>query len=206
MIIIGLTGPTGAGKTTACETFAALGANIINADLCAREATQNSSPALGELAAEFGGDILENGRLDRKELARRAFCNAERTERLNAILFPYIKDIITEKMENLKASGCRVVVLDAPTLFESGCDALCDVKVAILSPKENRLPRILERDGISEADAQLRMGAGRDDEFYKSRADYILYNNSTTASLSNACRDLFNTVIKNLEGKKLEKA
>lgn len=196
MIILGLTGPTGAGKTTACDTFRELGAIIINADLCAREVTRKGCPALSVLAEEFGSDILVQGELDRRELARRAFADEQKTQRLNQILLPFIVEYIAELLKVEEARGSKAVVLDAPTLFESGCDALCNVTVALLSERESRFQRILERDDISEADALLRLNAGKDDEFYKSRADYILYNNGSEEELSAAAKELFYSINK----------
>ncbi len=181
MKIIGLTGPTGAGKTTACATFSRLGAGIINADECARAVTQKGAPVLKLLAEEFGGDIIISGELDRRELARRAFATPERTARLNEIIFPFIKEHIKGVITEMK--GKDVVVLDAPTLFESGCDAMCDTTLAILSKEENRLPRIIRRDGLSESDAAVRLGAAKEDDFYISRAKHIIYNDAADDGL-----------------------
>lgn len=200
MIIVGITGPTGAGKTVACETLTKLGAGVINADRVARAVTEKGSPVLAELAECFGSDILNGGELDRKELARRAFVDAESTEKLNSVIFPYIIKRISEEIQSV-GSSANVVVLDAPTLFESGCDSLCDVTVAVLADAKHRLPRILHRDGLSETDADLRMSAGKTDDFYISRVDHVVVNDGTVQQLREKTECLYNQIINDFKEK-----
>ena len=191
MIIIGLTGPTGAGKTAACDTFRRLGAGVINADATARKVTRKGMPVLQKLAEAFGDDILAGGELDRRLLARRAFENKDNTERLNSIIFPFIIEQLRQEIEALKEFGYEVAVLDAPTLFESGCNTLCDVTLAILSSSSLRLPRIIERDSLNESDALVRMSAEKDQDFYKSRAQFILYNEGSLSELGKSIEDFY---------------
>ena len=176
MIIIGVTGPTGAGKSLASKTAEALGFKVVNCDLVAREAVVKGSQGLKALAQVFGADILlESGELDRKKLAQKAFATKENTELLNKTIFPYIKKIV------LAEADSDLVLLDAPTLFESGLNSECYKTVAVLADTNIRLSRILERDNISNEDALLRINAGKDDKYYKERADYILFNNGDEA-------------------------
>lgn len=196
MIIIGLTGPTGAGKTTACLAFRRLGAKIIDADQSARAVTAKGAEVLRDLADVFGGDIIKNGELDRKELARRAFADGDSTEKLNSILLPVIKTYIDKQIEAARADGCKAVVLDAPTLFEAGCETLCDVTVAVLLDSNIRRERIINRDKLSPADADVRLNAGKTDEFYKFRVNYILYNNGSAEELGKAAEELYRTIMK----------
>ncbi len=173
--VLGLTGPTGAGKTDACRVAKELGFFVINCDLIARKATDDKICLLA-LADAFGKDILAaDGTLIRQNLAKKAFSSKENTEILNKTIFPFIIALIKseiEKTENEK------ILLDAPTLYEAGADALCDDVIALLASGEIRKKRIMLRDNISEEAAELRMSAGRSDEYYKEKTKHIIYNDS----------------------------
>ena len=170
--IIGLTGPTGSGKSLVSDVAKTVGYQVINCDIIARKATEKGSYGLLRLASVFGEEILNgDDTLNRKELAKRAFSSAENTELLNKTLLPYIVKLVKAEIKSDK------VLLDAPTLFESGIDSECQLTVAVLADREIRKGRIMARDNITEKEAELRINAGKSDEFYKLRADYIIYNN-----------------------------
>ncbi len=172
-MIIGLTGPTGSGKSTASKIAGKLGFQVIDCDIVARQAVEKGTAGLSALILAFGTDILNrDGTLNRKALAKMAFSSPENTELLNKTLLPYIVLMIKEQVTG------EYVLLDAPTLYESGIDSECDMTIAVLADLKTRLSRITERDGISEDDALLRINAGKNDDFYKERADYIIYNNA----------------------------
>lgn len=179
--VIGLTGPTGAGKTSACRVAEDMGYTVINCDKVAREATDDAD-CLKALSEAFGEDILTaDGRLDRKKLAKKAFISCDKTELLNKTVFPYITRLIEGKIENAETGK---ILLDAPTLYESGIDGICTAVVAIFADREVRFSRILSRDGIEESAATLRINAGKPDEFYKERANHIIYNNGGEQELA----------------------
>ncbi len=181
-MIIGLTGQTGAGKSTLCRLFGDNGFYIIDCDKVARETTKKGRKTLLELAKAFGEDILlSDGSLDRKKLASRAFEDAEKTQLLNQITHPAIMDAIKEEIKNCNNDR---IVLDAPTLIESGAYKLCDKIVSVLADKDVRLKRIIARDSISKKEAETRMSAQNDDLFYKQYSDAAIYNNSTQDSLN----------------------
>ncbi len=172
-IIVGLTGPTGAGKSSAAALCEKLGVKHIDCDIIARKATEKGQEGLNAVVTVFGDDILNmDGTLNRKALAEKAFKNAESTELLNKTLLPIIKEMV------LKEIDCDKVLLDAPTLFESGIDEICSKTVAVLSDKEIRLKRILARDNITAEQALLRISAGKSDDFYKEKCDFVIYNNT----------------------------
>lgn len=184
---IGLTGPTGAGKSAVSVVAKELGFQVINCDIIARRATEKGSIGLLRLAAVFGEDILNpDDTLNRKVLAEKAFSSKENTELLNKTLLPYIARLIDAEIKSDK------VLLDAPTLFESGVDSECDFTVAVLADSEIRLSRIIARDNIDETAARLRMSAGKDDAFYIEKADYILYNNGQIDEVKTAFRQILN--------------
>lgn len=175
MIKLGLTGPTGAGKSTVARLLEQNGIPLVDADAIARTVTEKGSPVLSALADTFGKDILfPDGSLDRRALAAVAFSSKENTEKLNAVTHPAILARIRRALAD--ATG-DAVVLDAPLLFETGLDALCDHTVAIVADEAVRLARITARDGISEEAAQKRMAVQPDTAFYAARADILLYNN-----------------------------
>lgn len=175
-MVIGLTGPTGAGKSTVAEAFAAGGCAVVDADVVARTVVENDRACLDALAKAFGGDILDAaGRLNRHKLADRAFSQEGGAERLNAITHPPILRDIEGRIAALREKG-QWVVLDAPLLLEGGCDAYCDKLVVVLAPEQTRIDRVMERDGITEQEARLRIAAQKDDAYYQSRADAVLQN------------------------------
>ncbi len=174
--VVGLTGQTGAGKSTVCRVFEAYGFRVIDTDRIAREITEKGSPVLSELANVFGREILDkDGALIRAELARRAFSSKENTRLLNSVTHPAILRETAERAFALSEKNIPCV-LDVPLLFQSGADAYCDVTVAVTAPFETRKRRIMARDGLDEAAAVLRMGAQEDESFYTSRADIIIEN------------------------------
>lgn len=184
MIKIGLTGPTGAGKSTVAAHFAAAGIPIVDADKAARQVTAPGSPTLAVLADAFGEDVLSaDGILDRAVLAARAFSTPENTEKLNAITHPAILEVMKKELDALEAAGEKAAVIDAPLLFEANLDSVCDLTVAVLASKEVRLVRILSRDEITEQAALRRMAAQPDEQFYLERAGNILYNDDDEENL-----------------------
>lgn len=173
MIIVGLTGPTGAGKSSASAVCEKLGVKHIDCDIIARKATEKGQEGLLAVVKAFGEEILNpDGTLNRKALAEKAFKDNDSTELLNQTLLPIIKKMVMSEIKGDK------VLLDAPTLFESGIDEICNKTVAVLSDSQLRLKRIIARDGITSEQALLRINAGKNDDFYKEKCDFVIYNNT----------------------------
>lgn len=167
---IGLTGPTGAGKSYVCEIFRQKGFKIIDCDKIAHELTAKNAPILTELASEFGEDVVKNGELDRKLLASRAFDTKEHTKKLNSILHPAIAEKCKEEAQGL-------TVLDASQLFEANMQNDCYKVIGVLADEDVRIKRIIARDNITEQQAKLRMSAQFDNDYFIDNCDYIIYNN-----------------------------
>lgn len=173
-IIIGLTGPTGSGKSSACSLCENYGLKHVDCDLLARKAVEKGSTGLKALVDAFGNEILNSdGTLNRKLLAKIAFSDRTKTELLNATIFPFIRALVLEETK----SGN--ILLDAPTLFESKIDNICTTTIAVLSDKDIRVKRIIARDNLTESQALTRISAGKTDNFYKEYANYVVYNNKT---------------------------
>ncbi len=171
--ILGLTGPTGAGKSSLREIAAKSGFKVVDCDEIARLAVVKDSEGLSALVKAFSSDILfEDGTLNRKKLAEIAFSNKENTELLNKTIFPFIIELVNNEIKNETK-----VLLDAPTLFESGINRICNKTIAVLANKDSRFERITKRDSLTPKEAMLRINAGKPDDFYKQNADIIIYNN-----------------------------
>lgn len=193
--VIGLTGPTGAGKSTVAGVLQDLGCSIVDADRIARSITRQPS-CLNKLQEAFGADIIgKDGALDRQLLAKRAFSSPENTARLNAITHPAV---IAESNRQIAAAAqteCRAVILDAPLLFESGGQALCDATIAVLLAPQSRLRRIMARDGITREQAQARMNAQNPDSYYEENADYIFDGGTDWSVLKDGVASLLNKIL-----------
>lgn len=171
--VIGLTGQTGAGKSTVAEFARELSCEVISADAVAREALEKGSDVLKTLADLFGCDIIDSeGNCVRSLLAQRAFSSRENTELLNRTTHPWIISRTREYIENTDPG--RLIIFDAPQLFESGGEVLCGSVIAVVAPEAVRLGRIMERDGISREAALLRIRAQHDEAYYTGRADYLI--------------------------------
>ncbi len=191
MLTIGLTGPTGAGKSTVAELFAAFGVPVIDADRVWRELLIPPSDCLTELARRFGREILNpDGSLNRPALGRLVFSDPAELEALDTLAHSRIMTDVGRRLRLLRESGCRAAVFDAPQLFEAGADRICNVIVSVLADREIRLGRITHRDSIAEADALRRMASQKPDSFFRAHSDYIIENNGSANRLTDAVRNI----------------
>jgi dephospho-CoA kinase len=193
--VIGLTGPTGAGKSTFASALEKDGCKIIDADRIAREAV-NLPYCLAELQAEFGHDIVNQDKsLNRQLLAQRAFSSEMKTKKLNAITHPVIMDEVKHRISEFQSTGAKAILLDAPLLFESGAQQLCDVTVAVTAPVEIRLGRIMARDSISPEAAKARIRAQHEEAYYRERADYVFDGSVSLESVAGEAQKLFECIL-----------
>ena len=167
--LIGVTGPTGAGKGYVCRLLAQAGLHPVDCDRVYGQLTVPGAPLLQDLAAAFGQEIIKDGALDRKTLAAKAFATPAATEKLDQVTHPAVLDACVQQAK-------IPAVLDAPQLFESGADALCAYTLAVTAPEDTRLARIMERDGIDRAAARLRMQAQPAADFYTEKCTFTVTN------------------------------
>ena len=187
--IIGLTGPSGAGKSVVASVAEGLGFFVVDCDTVARRAVEDEN-LLFALCEAFGRDIIKEGRLDRRELALRAFSSADNTALLNRLTLPVIAEYIEKMIE-----GKSAVLLDAPTLFESGLDKRCDLVVGVLADKDTRRERIVARDSLTERDADARMKAAKTDEFFRFKCDLLLTNDGSLEELKTKAAEMLSEYI-----------
>ena len=194
MKIIGITGPTGAGKTTALRALADLGACVIDADAVYHRLLEESAPMREALTARFGASILDDGgKIDRKRLGNRGFGDPAALADLNAITHRFVEEEIARLEAQAAREGRPAVAIDAIALIESGVADRCDAVVGVLAPRELRVRRIMAREGIPEDYARRRVEAQREDEFYRTSCGYLLENNGEgdEAAFADRARTLF---------------
>ncbi len=194
MIVVGLTGQSGAGKTTVCNTFEKNGFVIINADIVAREVMSRDSECLKKTSEVFGNIISEDGTLDRQKLAGIVFNDSDKLKIYENIIFPYIISSIKDRINGYRENKEDYVLLDAPTLFESGADSLCDIIISVITDRNIRLERILRRDGITPDQAESRLNSQQEDDFYIENSDYVIRNNNSLSTLGNDAMNVINLI------------
>ena len=196
MKILGLTGPSGAGKTLFSFFLCAKGYPCINADELYHSMLNPPSKMLDAIRREFGDSFFnDNGELDRKELGKFVFSKKENLELLNATVLPLVIEKMQEIAKDYQKNGAKILVIDAPTLFEAGYDKSCNMTVSILAPANIRIGRISERDEISYDDALLRTKAQKDDSFYYERSDRVIVNDSNEEALKKKAEDLIEELL-----------
>lgn len=169
--IIGITGGSGCGKSHICARLAARGMTAVDCDVVAREIMKPGRACLSETVEAFGEDILENGVLNRKKLAKLVFSDKEKLAELNRITHKYILEDIYNRIEQAESG---IVLIDGAVLIESGI--VCDKLIGVLADKAVRKKRIMERDGLSEEEAERRINAQQPDSFYLENCDLVIYN------------------------------
>ena len=196
--VIGLTGQTGAGKSTVRELFKAKGAAVIDADAVSHDIVDNDLSCLTDIVEHFSCIVLnDKGKLNRKALGRIVFSDQKKLAVLNKIMFPYIVSAIKGKVTAYEHAGAQMIVIDGATLIESECSKMCSVLISVTAEEETRLTRIIHRDGISKRDAVRRVSAQHPEEFYIEASDYVIKNNGTPGDLEREAE----RVLDEIEGK-----
>lgn len=177
-VVLGITGGTGAGKTSALRAIKALGGKILDCDAVYHEMLDTDKDLRGALAKTFGDDMFtQEGKLDRKRLGRLVFTDEDRMDQLNSLVFRFLLPELRRRME---ADPATLYAIDAISLLESGADQMCDRTVAVTTPMELRVRRIMARDGIDEQYARLRIAAQKSDEYFREKCDCELENTAET--------------------------
>ena len=193
-IVLGLTGGTGAGKTSALKAIEDLGGLALDCDAVYYELLNTDAGLRAAIAEAFGAEVFNsNGTLNRKALGELVFGDSDRLDQLNDIVFRFLRPELERRIAAFQGKLCA---LDAVNLFESGIDKLCDCTVAVTSPIEMRVRRIMERDGIDEKYARLRVSAQQQDDYYRDKCDRELSNTvDTPKAFRETAKEFFDRLI-----------
>lgn len=177
MNIIGITGSSGAGKSTVCDILQKeYDVKVICADKIAKKLSKRGTTYIEEIVKNFGDDILdEEGELKRKKLAEIIYTDPQKRKILNKCTFKYIKKEIEKQI--LEENETSTIIVDAPLLFECELDGLCNFVIGIISKRELQIERIVARDNVDYEHAEKRLNAQESNEFYIQRCDEIIENN-----------------------------
>ena len=201
MMIVGITGPTGSGKTTALKVIREMGGCVLDLDAVYHGLLKTDAGLLRELDARFPG-VIRNGELDRKTLGNIVFADKQALSDLNAITGKYILAETDRQLEAAQRQGVPIAAIDAINLLEGDLPERCDVTVAVTAPVEIRVGRLMERDGISEEYARLRISAQQPNEYFEAHCDHTLRNGEgTQQAFAQSCRELFDRLLAQQKGR-----
>ena len=197
MLVIGLTGGIGTGKSEAARYMVSLGAELIDADVVGHEAYAPNAEAWRRVVEVFGDGILgPNDEIDRRALGAIVFSDPEQLSRLNGIMHPLMAGMVQEKIDGFQGSGAEVVVVEAALLFEAGWDALVQEVWVTDSSEETVIQRLSLRNGMSEEEARKRVSSQMSREERLSRADIVIDNSSGLEAMRKAIDELWETRVK----------
>lgn len=177
--VLGLTGGIGSGKSLVASMLSALGADLIDADQVARKVVEPGQPALAEIVAAFGPQMLQpDGRLDRARLGAVVFADAAARQKLDAITHPRIREWMQREVE-ARADRPGLLILDIPLLYESGREGTVEKVIVVWVDRATQLQRLITRDGLTAEQAEQRLAAQLPLDEKRSRADEVIDNSGT---------------------------
>ena len=182
-MILGITGGTGGGKTTLLQVAQSLGFQVLDCDKIYHELLETDPSLTATIEARFPGTV-EQGKLQRKKLGTIVFADPKALADLNEITHSAILKAVEARLQDNTA-------IDAIALFESGLDRLCDVTVAVTAPEQQRVQRLVAREGIPEEYAKSRIAAQPRDSYYRERCDYVLENAGDIVQFQGKCLAFF---------------
>jgi dephospho-CoA kinase len=202
MLLIGLTGNIGSGKSTVAQLLSERGATIIDADVLARRAVEAGTAAYDKIVARWSSDILApDGHLDRAALRRLVFADHEQLEELNQIVHPEVERLRTRLVDQARKRGDKIVVCDIPLLFERHMTDRFDRIILVDAHRAVRLERLVKDRGLNETEAMEMIAAQMPAELKRARADFVLDNDGTLTQLERRVADVWLTLTTN-EGRR----
>lgn len=195
MRVIGITGSSGAGKSTVSEIIKEnYHSYIINADKIARQISEKGTPYYKAIVKYFGKEILlDDNQINRKKLAHIIYTQDEKREQLNKYTFYYITSEI--KKEIMKNSDYDFVIIDAPLLFESKLNLICESVIVVIANQIEQINRICIRDLITVEQAKQRLRAQKENKFYIDRATHVIVNNGKIQDIEAEVKKVMNRLI-----------
>ena len=201
MLLVGLTGNIGSGKSTVAQMFSERGATIIDADVLARRAVEVGTAAYGKIVARWGAQILApDGHLDRAALRRIVFADHAQLEELNQIVHPEVERLRVRLIEQARSRGDQIVVCDIPLLFERHMTDRVDRVVLVDASRAVRLDRLVKDRELRETEAMDMIAAQMPAELKRARADYIIENDGTFAQLERRVQDVWSALMREAQG------
>lgn len=197
MLVIGLTGGIGTGKSEAARHMVSLGAELIDADVVGHEAYTPNAEAWRRVVEAFGDGILgPNDEIDRRALGAIVFSDPEQLSRLNGIMHPLMAGMVQEKIDGFRDNGADVVVVEAALLFEAGWNSLVQEVWVTDSSEETVIQRLSLRNGMSGEEARKRVSSQMSREERLGRADIVIDNSSNVEAMRRAIDELWETRVK----------
>lgn len=194
-LVLGLTGGIATGKSTVSDMFKKNGINVIDADIISREVITIYPEIINEIRTEFGEEYISGSNIDRKKMANLVFSDKGKREKLEDIIIPYIKQEISKRINESKALGDSLIVVDAPTLFENNMDKDVDRIILVYLGESLQLRRLMKRDKLTESEAVRRIESQLPLDEKAERSDYVIYNDRDKEYL----KEQFNKLFRELE-------
>jgi dephospho-CoA kinase len=197
MLLVGLTGNIGSGKSTVAQMFSERGATIVDADVLARRAVETGTATFDKIVRRWGTDILApDGRLDRAALRRVVFADHDQLEELNQIVHPEVERLRLRLVEQARRRGDRVVICDIPLLFERHMTDRFDRIVLVDSHRALRLERLMSERGLRETEAMDMIAAQMPAELKRAQADFVIDNDGTLTQLERRVQDVWASLMR----------
>lgn len=197
LTLVGITGGTGCGKTTALNVLADMGALIIDADALYHELTFTSEEMRREIIERFGS-VYDGNVLDRKALGNIVFNDPQALLDLNAITHKHVDGEIERRLTRHALNGGTLAAIDAIALLDAGYAKRTVFNVGITAPTEERVKRLLLREGVTEEYARMRIAAQKSNEYFEQNCHYTLCNDGTREQFEDKCNKFFTEVLKNV--------
>jgi dephospho-CoA kinase len=200
MLLVGLTGNIGSGKSTVAQLLSERGATIIDADVLARRAVEQGTPAYASIVERWGTSILSaDGLIDRAALRRIVFSEPQELEQLNAIVHPEVERMLGALVQQARQRGDRLVVCDIPLLFERRMTDAFDRILLVDAPRPVRLERLVRERGLRETEAMAMIVAQMPAELKRARADFVIDNVGTLTQLDQRVAEVWSALLTDAE-------
>ncbi len=196
LTVIGITGNSGCGKTTALKELEKHGALVLDCDVIYHELLESDDELVGNLNAAFPGTVRD-GKVDRKALGRIVFANPKELKKLNQIAWSAVIQAVEQRLRDYAMQGGRLAAIDAVELIASGMSERCKAVVGVLAGREERIARIMARDDISREAAETRINAQKPNSYYETNCTHLLHNHADIAEFEADCRELFKEITEN---------